>query len=37
VGVDATRPFAKPREKFERAKIPVAKKTETLVRGLHCL
>lgn len=37
VGVDATRPFAKPREKFERAKIPVAKKIETLVRGLHGL
>jgi UbiD family decarboxylase len=37
VGVDATRPFAKPREKFERAKIPVTKRTEALVRGLHCL
>jgi len=35
VGVDATRPFAKPREKFERAKIPVAKHVETLVRRLR--
>lgn len=31
VGVDATRPFAKPREKFERAKIPVGKRVEELV------
>jgi UbiD family decarboxylase len=35
VGVDATRPFAKPREKFERARIPVSKNAEALVRGLH--
>jgi len=37
VGVDATRPFTKPREKFERATIPVAKHVETLVRRLHTL
>ncbi|MGD0159968.1 MAG: UbiD family decarboxylase [Candidatus Bathyarchaeia archaeon] len=37
VGVDATRPFAKPREKFERARIPVSKNAEALVRGLHGL
>ncbi len=35
VGVDATRPFAKPREKFERARIPVSKNAEALVRRLH--
>jgi len=37
VGVDATRPFAKPREKFERARIPVSKSSEALVRGLRGL
>jgi len=37
VGVDATRPFAKPKEKFERARIPVSKKTEAVVRGLNGL
>ncbi len=35
VGVDATRPFSKPREKFERARIPVGEKVEVLVRKLH--
>jgi UbiD family decarboxylase len=35
VGFDATRPFAKPREKFERARIPVGKQTEALVSRLH--
>jgi UbiD family decarboxylase len=34
MGVDATRPFAKPKEKFERAKIPSNKHAETLVRKL---
>jgi len=34
MGVDATRPFIKPKEKFERAKIPVSKHVETLVRRL---
>jgi UbiD family decarboxylase len=35
VGVDATRPFSKPKEKFGRAKISVAKKTEMLADKLH--
>jgi UbiD family decarboxylase len=34
MGVDATRPFAKPKEKFERAKIPVSKNVEAIVRRL---
>ena len=34
VGVDATRPFNKPEGKFERAKIPVDKHSETLVHRL---
>jgi len=37
VGVDATRPFTKPKEKFERAKIPSHKHVETLVRRLRRL
>ena len=37
VGVDATRPFAKPKEKFDRARIPVSKNAKALVRGLHGL
>jgi 2,5-furandicarboxylate decarboxylase 1 len=37
VGVDATRPFTKPREKFERAQIPVSRRAETLVRKLRGL
>lgn len=37
VGFDATRPFAKPKEKFEKAKIPVEKRTEALVGKLHSL
>jgi UbiD family decarboxylase len=37
VGVDATRPFAKPKEKFERAGIPVSKSAEAVVQGLHGL
>jgi UbiD family decarboxylase len=32
MGVDATRPFAKPKEKFERAKIPVNKRVEAIIR-----
>jgi UbiD family decarboxylase len=32
MGVDATRPFAKPKEKFERAKIPVGKRVGAIVR-----
>jgi UbiD family decarboxylase len=34
MGVDATRPFSKPREKFDRAKIPVSKRVETLINKL---
>ncbi len=34
MGVDATRPLTKPREKFERAKIPASERAETLVRKL---
>jgi UbiD family decarboxylase len=34
MGVDATRPFTKPKEKFERANIPVSKHVETIVRKL---
>jgi len=34
MGVDATRPFTKPKEKFDRATIPVSKRVETLVRRL---
>jgi len=37
MGVDATRPFAKPKEKFERARIPVGKRSETVVRRLRGL
>jgi 2,5-furandicarboxylate decarboxylase 1 len=37
VGFDATRPFGKPKEKFEKAKIPVEKRTEALVGRLHSL
>jgi 2,5-furandicarboxylate decarboxylase 1 len=32
MGFDATRPFAKPKEKFERAVIPVGKNVEAIVR-----
>jgi UbiD family decarboxylase len=35
VGIDATRPFTKPREKFERANIPVSRHAETVVRELR--
>jgi UbiD family decarboxylase len=34
MGVDATRPFAKPREKFDRAKIPIGKRVEKLTNKL---
>ena len=37
MGVDATRPFAKPQEKFERAKIPESKRVEALTRRLSAL
>jgi len=32
MGLDATRPYTKPKEKFERAKIPVGKEIEELVQ-----
>jgi 2,5-furandicarboxylate decarboxylase 1 len=35
MGLDATRPFAKPREKFERARIPVNKRVEAIVDKLR--
>jgi UbiD family decarboxylase len=34
MGLDATRPFTKPKEKFERAKIPVSSAVEKLVQKL---
>ncbi|NWG11656.1 UbiD family decarboxylase [Candidatus Bathyarchaeota archaeon] len=37
MGIDATRPFAKPKGKFERAKIPISKRVEMLVRRLAVL
>jgi UbiD family decarboxylase len=37
VGVDATRPFAKPSEKFERARIPVSKRVEEIANRLRCM
>jgi UbiD family decarboxylase len=37
VGFDATRPFAKPKEKFERARISVEERAEALTCRLHSL
>jgi 3-polyprenyl-4-hydroxybenzoate decarboxylase len=37
MGLDATKPFAKPREKFERAEIPVGERVEKLVSKLRSL
>ncbi len=34
MGVDATRPFTKPKEKFGRAKIPASRRVDTLVHKL---
>ncbi|MGB9675569.1 MAG: UbiD family decarboxylase [Candidatus Bathyarchaeales archaeon] len=34
MGIDATRPFNKPKEKFERAKIPASKNVEKLLEKL---
>jgi len=34
MGVDATRPFTKPKEKFDRAKIPANKRVQVLARKL---
>jgi UbiD family decarboxylase len=35
MGLDATKPFTKPKEKFDRAKIPVSKPIESIIRGLQ--
>ncbi|MCJ7718533.1 hypothetical protein MUO69_01220, partial [Candidatus Bathyarchaeota archaeon] len=35
MGLDATKPFTKPKEKFDRAKIPVSKRIESIIRGLQ--
>jgi 2,5-furandicarboxylate decarboxylase 1 len=35
IGMDATVPFTKSREKFTRAKIPVSKHSESVIRSLH--
>jgi UbiD family decarboxylase len=37
MGLDATRPFTKPKEKFERAKIPASEHIKAVVRNLHSL
>ena len=34
MGVDATRPFSKPREKFDRARVPVSKRIQKLIDKL---
>lgn len=35
MGIDATRPLSKPKEKFEKARIPANKRVEELVRRLN--
>ena len=35
MGIDATRPFTKPKKKFDRAKIPVSKHAEKILRELR--
>jgi UbiD family decarboxylase len=35
MGLDATKPFSKPREKFDRARIPVSKNAERIMRKLQ--
>jgi len=37
MGFDATRPFTKPREKFEKAKIPASKRIEKIARELEAV
>jgi UbiD family decarboxylase len=37
MGLDATRPLSKPKEKFERARIPASKRVEELIRKLRSL
>jgi UbiD family decarboxylase len=34
MGVDATKPFTKPKEKFDKAKIPASKRIDSLIRKL---
>jgi UbiD family decarboxylase len=35
MGVDATKPFTKPKEKFDRARIPTSKRAENIARKLQ--
>lgn len=35
MGLDATKPFTKPKEKFDRARIPVSKRAENIARKLQ--
>jgi UbiD family decarboxylase len=35
MGLDATRPFTKPKEKFDRARMPVSKHVESIIRRLR--
>jgi 3-polyprenyl-4-hydroxybenzoate decarboxylase len=35
LGIDATRPLNKPKEKFERAEIPTSKNVERIVKKLE--
>jgi 2,5-furandicarboxylate decarboxylase 1 len=37
VGVDATRPLSKPKEKFEKARIPITERAKTISAKLHKL
>jgi UbiD family decarboxylase len=37
MGIDATRPFTKPKEKFDRAKIPASRRVDALVHKLSGL
>jgi len=37
MGLDATKPLSKPKEKFERARIPASKRVEELIRKLRSL
>ncbi|MEM3783550.1 MAG: UbiD family decarboxylase [Candidatus Bathyarchaeia archaeon] len=35
MGIDATRPLSKPKEKFEKARIPASKRVEELTQKMH--
>jgi len=37
MGIDATRPFSKPKKKFDRARIPVSRHAEKIVRQLRTI